>query len=95
MGFSCSQEEWPLAEGLGVEHHALWDLERDPCSPPTSQMARDDLRATTWSFKSGGGCDLSLQLSCPLSASRLSRLCRTSLFHPTRSGLSVTRPPNL
>lgn len=38
---------------------------------------------------------LSLQLSCPLSASRLSLLCRTPLFHPTRSGLSVTRPPSL
>lgn len=38
---------------------------------------------------------LSLQLSSPLSASRLSLLCRTPLFHPTRSGLSVTRPPSL
>lgn len=27
-----------------------WVLECDFCSLPTSQMARDDLRATTWSF---------------------------------------------
>lgn len=63
VGFPCSQEEWPLAGGLGVEHHALWDLGHDSCSHPTSQMARDDLRATAWSFRSGHSAGLLPALS--------------------------------